>query len=127
MGGIRRNGLKQLNCNQKCFVCEAVSLMESISLVLYVYPIFTMTLGRGVAAIINSQFDRQKDIDKTAPSWNQFCSGKAVSITYCVCVCVCSLRRPACNAHAPCYIDICVMSGSRIYIFVYFLISGEIF
>jgi len=42
-------------------------------------------------------------------SCNHCCSGKSINVTHCVCVCVyfCSLRYPACNAHAACFIVIC--------------------
>jgi len=32
-----------------------------------------------------------------------------------VCVCVCSLSYPACKAHSPCYIEICVPSGCTVF------------
>jgi hypothetical protein len=52
-----------------------------------------------------------------ARSCNQYCCGKAVSITYsqCVFVCLCSLSFPACKAHAQYYIVICGLSGFTIF------------
>jgi cell division protein FtsW (lipid II flippase) len=38
-----------------------------------------------------------------------------LSVCVCVCVCVCSLRYPACNVHAPCYIVICGLACSTIF------------
>jgi len=52
----------------------------------------------------------QRNNDARSP--NHVCSGKTVTITYCVC---CSLRNPSCNAHAPYYTVICSLYGSTIY------------
>ena len=47
-----------------------------------------------------------------ALSCNQCCSAKALRITYSEYV---RFRYPLCNAHAPCYIVICGLSGSITY------------
>ena len=68
----------------------------------------------------------QRNIE--ARSFNHFCSGKAIRITYfeCVCVCVCvnSISYPACNAHAPC----CRQYPAPLYnIFPHYLTNSTIF
>jgi hypothetical protein len=51
-----------------------------------------------------------------ARSWNHYCRGKAALHILCVCVCVCSFSYPACKAHAPYYIVICLLYGSITFI-----------
>jgi hypothetical protein len=47
---------------------------------------------------------------------NHCCSGKAISITYCVCMCFCSLKYAACNAHVPYYIFICGLCRCNVFL-----------
>jgi len=57
-------------------------------------------------------------------SYNNYCSGRAVIITYILWVCVCSLSYPARNAHAP----YCHLWPAPLYnIFPHYLINNKIF
>jgi hypothetical protein len=62
--------------------------------------------------VINKTFNVvQSSIE--ALSWNQFCNGKEINITYFECVFV-ALGIPAYNAHALHYIVICGLPGFAI-------------
>jgi hypothetical protein len=56
-----------------------------------------------------------------ARSSNNYCHGKAISVTYSKCVC--SLSYPTWKVHAPCYIVICGLSGSTIFFHIVSLTS----
>jgi hypothetical protein len=47
------------------------------------------------------------------------CVSVCECVCVCVCVCVCSPSYPACNAHAPHYIDACGLSGPTIFLNIF--------
>jgi hypothetical protein len=55
----------------------------------------------------------ERNVTIEARSRNNFCCGKALSITYSQGFC--SLSYSACDTHAPCYIVTCGVSGSTIF------------
>jgi len=57
-----------------------------------------------------------RDIEVLA--WNNYCRGKAVSISYLFWVCFCSQGYSACTAHAPYCIIICGLPGYAIFFHV---------